>query len=84
MRTMSTHSIEHIRVHLAYEEIRTKLLASIRSLSKKVARSTENIVAVSVVILFGLLFTIAFVKLGECNAIISYYYDLIPKMIFTP
>ncbi len=87
MKAISTHSIGHIRVHLAYEEMRTRLLTSIKSLSKKVRGSTEKIVAVSVVILIGLLFLTAFVKLGECSRITTNYCDicdLIPKMIFMP
>ena len=84
MKAISTHSIEHIRVHLAYDEIRTKLLRSIRSLSKKVSGSIEKIATAATVILVGLLLTTAFVKLGECSVMISHYYDLIPKMIFMP
>jgi hypothetical protein len=87
MKAISTHPIEHIRVHLAYEEMRTRLLTSLRLLSKKVSESTEKIVAAAVVILIGLLFVTAFVKLGECSRITTNYCDicdLIPKMIFMP
>ena len=87
MKAISTHPIEHIRVHLAYEEMRTRLLTSLRSLSKKVSGSTEKIVAASVVILIGLLFVTAFMKLGECSMITTNYCcvcDLIPKMILMP
>ena len=84
MKAISTHSVEHIRVHLVYEEVRARLLTSIRSLSKKVSESTEKIAAVAVVILMGLLFVTAFMKLGECSIITSHYYDLIPKMISMP
>ena len=69
MKAVSTHSIEHIRVRLAYEAIRPRLLALIQSLSKKVRGSTEKIVAAAVVILIGLLFVTAFMKLGECSRI---------------
>ena len=74
MKAISTHSIEHIKVHLAYEEMRTRLLTSLRSLSKKVSGSTEKMVAASVVILVGLLFVTAFMKLGECSIVNTYYY----------
>ena len=87
MKAISTHPIEHIRVYLAYEEIRTRLLTSIRSLSKKVSESTEKIVAVSVVVLIGLLFVTAFMKLGECSITTTNYCsvcDMIPKMILMP
>ena len=85
MRLTSTYPGNHIKVHLAYEEIKTGLLRSLRSLSKKVSGSTEKIVAASVVILIGLLFVTAFMKLGECTMITTNYCrvcDLIPKMIF--
>ena len=87
MKAISTHPIEHIRVHLAYEEMRTRLLTSLRLLSKKVSESTEKIVGAAVVILIGLLFVTAFVKLGECSRITTNYCDicdLIPKMISMP
>ena len=87
MKAISTHPIEHIRVHLAYEEMRTRLLTSLRLLSKKVSGLTEKIAAVAVVILIGLLFVTAFMKLGECSRITTNYCDicdLIPKMIFMP
>jgi hypothetical protein len=87
MKAVSTHSIEHIRVPLAYEVIRTKLLVSIKSLSKKVCGSAEKVVAVSVVILVGLLFVTVFMKLGECSRITTNYcdiFDLITSKIFIP
>ena len=87
MKAVSTHPIEHIRVHLAYKEVTARLLTSIKTFSKKVRGSTEKIVAVSVVILIGLLFVTAFMKLGECSRITTNYCgvcDLIPKMILMP
>ena len=87
MKAVSTHSIEHIRVHLPCEAIRTRLLASIRSLSKKVGRSAEKVVAVSAIILVASLFVTVFMKLGECSRITTNYCDicdLITKMIFIP
>ncbi len=87
MKAIATHPIEHIRVYLAYEEIRTRLLTSIKSLSKKVYGLTEKIATAAVVILIGLLFVTAFMKLGECSRITTNYCDicdLIPKMISMP
>ena len=87
MKAISTHSIEHIRVPLAYEAIKTRLLTSIKSLSKKVCGSAEKVVAVSVIILVALLFVTVFMKLGECSRITTNYCDicdLITKMILMP
>lgn len=87
MKAVSTHSIEHIRVHLVCEETKAGLLRSIKSFSKKVRGSTEKIVAAAVAILIGLLFVTAFMKLGECSRITTNYCDicdLIPKMISIP
>lgn len=84
MKAISIHPIEHIRVHLDYEAIRTRLLASIRSLSKKASESTEKITTTAALILIGVLFVTAFMKLGECGVMTSWYCDLIPKMIFMP
>ena len=84
MKAVSTHSIEHIRVHLAYEAMKTKLLTSIKSLSKKISRVTEKIATTAVVILVGGLFVTAIMKIGEYGVMTSYYCDLITKMIFMP
>ena len=87
MKAISTHSIGHIRVHLAYEEMRTRLHTSIKSLSKKVRGTIEKMVAVSVVILIGLLFVTVFMKLGECSRITTNYCDVcdvVPTMFVAP
>ena len=87
MRLTLTYPGNHIKVHLVCEETKARLLRSIKSFSKKVRGSIERMVAVSVVILIGLLFVTAFMKLGECSRITTNYCgvcDLIPKMILMP
>ena len=84
MKSTSTHPIEYIKIHLVCEETKARLLTSIKSLSKKVSGSTEKIVTAAVVILIGLLFVTAFMKLGECSTITTNYCsvcDLMPEMI---
>ena len=87
MKAISTHSIAQIKVHLVCEETKASLFTSIKSFSKKVSESTEKIVIAAVVVLVGLLFVTAFMKLGECTVITTNYCavcDLIPKMILMP
>ena len=50
MSTLSTHPIEHHRLHLHYEEVRTRLLTSVGSYVKKVFESSEQAATIAVVL----------------------------------
>ena len=79
MKAMSTYPIEYLKVHLAYDEIRTSVRASI---FKKAREAKEYLVAAVVVVLMGVLFITASIRLSECNNITAYVNDSIPDKIF--
>ncbi len=84
MKTLSTHPIESIRVHLAYEEIRERLIASCAAMTKKTRHFLISTIEVGVVILMGVLFVIAFLKIRECGIFIEHYSDVISQMVPLP
>ena len=79
MKAMSTYPIEYLKVHLAYDEIKTAVRASI---FKKAREAKEYIVASVVAVLLCSLFIVAFVRLSNCNDITACYCDKIYEKSF--
>ena len=87
MKALSIHPVEYIKVHLVYEEVRARLLASLRSVVKQVSESTEKIVAAAVILLVASLIIYAFITLVESGAVVAYYCavcDVVPTMFVAP
>ena len=87
MKAISTHSIEQIKVHLVCEEVRARLLTSLRSVVKQVSESTEKIVEVALVLLVASPIIFAFMTLVESGAVVAYYCDVcdvVPTMFVAP
>ena len=78
MKAMSTYPIEYLKVHLAYDEIKTAVRTSI---FKKAREAKEYLVISVVVVLMGVLFITAFLRLSECSNITAYVNDAIPGKI---
>lgn len=68
MRVTSIQTIEYLKVHLAYDGIKTGLLASLRFLVQVISKAAEQTVAIFVVFVNVSLVTFAFVKVGEAWA----------------
>ena len=87
MSALSIHPVEYIKVHLVYEEVRARLLASLRSVVKQVSESTEKIVAAAVILLVASLIIYAFMTLVESGDVVAYYCavcDVVPTMFVAP
>jgi len=69
MKAMSTYPIEYLKVHLAYNEIRTGLL---KPIFRKAREAKEKVVTTVVVIFIGLLFITASIRMSECSNITAY------------
>jgi len=78
MKAMSTYPIEYLKVHLAYDEIKTVVRASI---FKKTGEAKKYLVASVVIILIGLLFITASIRMSECSNITAYVNDAIPDKV---
>ena len=79
MKAMSTYPIEYLKVHLAYDEIKTAVRSSI---FKKAREAKEYLVASVVAVLLCSLFIVAFVRLSNCNDITACCCDKIYEKNF--
>ena len=87
MRALSIHPVEYIKVQLVFEEVRARLLTSLRSVVKQASESTEKIVEAAVILLVASLIIFACMTLGESGAVVAYYCDIcdvVPTMFVAP
>ena len=84
MSTLSIHPIEYLKLHLHYEEVRTGLLASLRSLIKKVFESSEQAATLVAVLLTVGLVIFGLATIVESGAVIGSFCETIPRVVFTP
>ena len=84
MSTLSIHPMEYLRLHLHYEEARIGLLASLRSLVRKVSAPVERAATVAVVLLVAALVIFSFMKIGEFASFTASYTNAITEMVHPP
>lgn len=84
MSTLSIHAVEHLRLHVHYEEVRRGLLASLGSLAKKVSAPVERAAAIAVVLLVAALVIFSFMKIGESASVTANYTNAITEMVLPP
>ena len=84
MSTLSIHPIEHLKLHLHYEEVRTGLLASLGSLVKKVFKLAEQAAIIAVVLLSVGLVIFSFMKIGEFSSVTASYNNAIIEVVHPP
>ena len=76
MRVSSIQTIEYLKVHLTYNEIKTGLVTSLKFLEKCIGKATEQSVALAVVLLQASLAVVAVVKVSEAWVMTAYCSDL--------
>ena len=84
MSTLSSHPVEYLKLHVHYEEIRTRLLSSVGSVVKKVFNSSEQAAAITVVLLTVGLVILACMKIIEFAEIAAGYEAVITEMVLPP
>ena len=84
MSTLSSHPVEYLKLHVHYEEIRTRLLYSVGSVVKKVFNSSEQAAAISVVLLTVGLVILSCMKITEFAAVVAGYESVITEMVLPP
>jgi hypothetical protein len=84
MSTLSIHPMEYFRLHLHYEEARTGLLASLRSLVRQISAPVERAATVAVVLLVAALVIFSFMKIGEIAWVTASYTNAITEMVVPP
>jgi hypothetical protein len=84
MSTLSIHPGEYLRLHVHYKEVRTGLLASLRSLVQKVSAPVERAATIAVVLLVAALVIFSFMKIGESASVTASYTNAITEMVLPP
>ena len=84
MTTLSIHPIEYLRLHLHYEEVRTGLLASLRSLVKKVFELSEEAATIAVVLFTLGLVIFSCMIIVQSASIAASYDAAIPEIVLSP
>jgi hypothetical protein len=84
MSTLSIHPREYLRLHLHYEEIRTRFLTSPGSLVKKVFESSEQAATIAVVLLTVGLVIFSCMKISQSASIAASYDAAITEIVLPP
>ena len=84
MSTLSNHPVEYLKIHVHYEQLRTRLLSSVGSVVKKVFNSSEQAAAISVVLLTVGLVILSCMKITEFAAVVAGYEAVITEMVLPP
>ena len=84
MSTLSSNPVEYLKLHVHYEELRTRLLSSVGSVVKKVFNSSEQAAAITVVLLTVGLVILACMKITEFAAVVAGYEAVITEMVLPP
>ncbi|MDX1778467.1 MAG: hypothetical protein R3339_06275 [Thermodesulfobacteriota bacterium] len=76
MRVSSIQTIEYLKVHLAYNGIKTGVVTSLKFLEKSIGKAAEQTAALAVVLLQASLAVVAVVKVSEAWIMTSYCNDI--------
>jgi hypothetical protein len=81
MRVSSVQTIEYLKLHLAYNGIKTGLLASCRLLEKIVSNAADQTAIFTVLLLNASLALVAMMRVGEAAALTAYCSDVCEKIL---
>ena len=81
MRVTSIQTIEYLKVHSAYNGIKTGLVTSLRFLEKVIGKAGEQTAVIVVVLLPASLATVAVMRVSEACALTAYCSDVCEKIL---
>jgi len=81
MRVTSIQTIEYLKVHSAYNGIKTGLLTSLRFLEKIIVNAAEQTEAIVVVLLPASLASVAVMRVSEAFVLTAYCSDVCEKLL---
>ena len=84
MSTVSIHPVEYLRLHLHYDEVRTRLRASLESFFANVCESVERATTVAVVLLVSALVIFGCMKIGASASVEASYGRAIAEIVLPP
>lgn len=84
MSTLSIHPVEYLKLHLHYEETRTRVLSSLGSVVKKVFNASEQAATLAVVLLTVGLVVFACMRITETASIAASFNFAVTEMTLPP
>ena len=81
MRVTSIQTIEYLKVHLAYNEVKTGLLTSLKFLEKIIGKAAGQTAVIVVVLLPASLAAAAIMRVSEACALTAYCSDVCEKIL---
>ena len=84
MSTFPIHPVEYLKVHLHYEETRTRVFSSLVSIARKVFNSSEQAATIAVVMLTVGLVVFACMRITETASVAASFNLAVTEMAFPP
>jgi hypothetical protein len=84
MSAFSIHPVEYLKLHLHYEETRTRVLSSLGSVARKVFNSSEQAATIAVVLLMGGLVVFACMRITETASMAASFNVTVTEMTLPP
>ena len=81
MGVSSIQTIEYLKVHLAYNGIKTGLLASFKLLEKIISNAAEQTAIISAILINASLAVVAVMRVGEASALTQYCSNVCEKIL---
>ena len=81
MSTVSIHPVEYLKLHVHYEETRTRLLSSIGWVAKRVFNSSDQAATIAVVLLTVGLVIFACMQIAESASVTASFTSAITEMV---
>lgn len=80
MRVSSIQTIEYLKVHLAYNGIKTGLVTSLKFLEKSIGKAAKQTGALSGLLLQASLAVVAVMRVSEAWSMAAYFSDVCDKL----
>ncbi len=84
MSTFPIHPVEYVKLHLHYEETRTRVLSSLGAVVKKVFNSSEQAATIAVVMLTVGLVVFACMRITETSSVAASFNFAVTEMTLPP
>jgi hypothetical protein len=81
MRVSSLHTIEYLKLHLAYNGIKTGLVRSLHFAEKIIVKAAEQTTLVVAFLLPAFLVSVAIVRINEASLLTAYCSDVCEKIL---
>lgn len=81
MRVSSIQTIDYLKLHLAYNGIKTGLVTSLKFLEKSIGKAAEQTAIISVLLINASLAVVAVMRVSEASALTEYCSNVCEKVL---